>query len=249
MPLLFFLAATIADPQCNESNAIVRENALPGNSSQFWDVNAAGDPSIQGFSDRSSYVAQDTVNFHVKTAASSWRVDVFRLGWYGGLGARKVTLSTVGFPDRVREIATTSPPFQLAISLHTPFDSERDLLVPAMKGVPIEEVLSAGDAWFEETGREITYEYVLLGEHNDTPDHAYELGQRLRGRRANVNLIPWNPLSPSPSDPTMPRYRRPRAEVVTGFQGDLQEAGVITTVRWSRGLESDAACGQLRLHP
>ena len=165
-----------------------------------------------------------------------------------GLGTRKVTLSTVGFPDRVREIALTSPPFQLAISLHTPFDAERDVLVPAMKGVPIEDVLSAGDFWFKETGREITYEYVLLGEHNDTPDHAYELGQRLRGRRASVNLIPWNPLTPQLEDPAMPNYRRPRTEVVAGFQADLEEAGVITTVRWSRGLESDAACGQLRLH-
>jgi 23S rRNA (adenine2503-C2)-methyltransferase len=165
-----------------------------------------------------------------------------------GLGTRKVTLSTVGFPERVREIATTSPPFQLAISLHTPFDAERDVLVPAMKGVPIEDVLSAGDFWFKETGREITYEYVLLGEHNDTPDHAHELGLRLRGRRANVNLIPWNPLTPMSSDPAMPNYRRPRTEVVAGFQEDLEEAGIITPVRWSRGLESDAACGQLRLH-
>ena len=69
---ILFIAGARAD-----SNAIVRENALPGNSSQFWDVNAAGDPSLQGFSDRSSYVAQDTVNFHVKTPACHDAVEDF----------------------------------------------------------------------------------------------------------------------------------------------------------------------------
>ena len=164
-----------------------------------------------------------------------------------GLGARKVTLSTVGFPDRVREIATTKPPFQLAISLHTPFDAERDVLVPAMRGVPIDDILAAGDDWYRATHREVTYEYVLLGGHNDSPEHARELGRRLRGRRATVNLIPWNPLTPMKGDPEVPRYRRPAPDDVAGFQADVQDAGTVTTIRWSRGLESDAACGQLRL--
>ena len=165
-----------------------------------------------------------------------------------GIGARKVTLSTVGFPERLREVAPTKPPFQLAISLHTPFDGERDVLVPAMKGVPIEDVLAAGDHWYRETHREVTYEYVLLGGYNDTPRHAAELGRRLRGRRATVNLIPWNPLTKAPGDDPLPSYKRPHAETVSAFQEDVQAAGTVTTVRWSRGLESDAACGQLRLH-
>ena len=74
-----------------------------------------------------------------------------------GLGSRKVTVSTVGFPDRLRRIAPQKPRFQLAISLHTPDQEQRDVLVPAMAGVPIEDVLAAGDDWFEQTGREITY--------------------------------------------------------------------------------------------
>jgi 23S rRNA (adenine2503-C2)-methyltransferase len=157
-----------------------------------------------------------------------------------GLGARKITLSTVGFPDRLRAVAPQEPPFQLAISLHTPFDTERDVLVPAMKGTPIEEILEAGDFWFETTGREITYEYVLLGGTNDSREHASTLGRRLHGRRCNVNLIPFNPVSDSD-------YNRPRGEEVEEFRASLEEAGVVATVRWSRGLESDAACGQLRL--
>ncbi len=156
------------------------------------------------------------------------------------LGARKITVSTVGFPKRLREIAPTKPRFQLAISLHTPDQEQRDVLVPAMAGTPIEDVLAAGDDWFEKTGREITYEYVLLGGENDSLGHATRLAARLRGRRATVNLIPFNPVSESP-------YRRPSPNAVADFQATLRAAGIVATVRWSRGVESDSACGQLRV--
>ena len=157
-----------------------------------------------------------------------------------GLGARKTTVSTVGFPERLERAAEADPPFQLAISLHSPDDEQRWELVPAMRGVPVEDVLRAGDRWFERTGREITYEYVLLGGTNDTPDHAARLAARLAGRRATVNLIPYNPVEGGD-------YGRPDAEAAGRFQRALAEAGVVATVRWSRGLESDAACGQLRV--
>jgi 23S rRNA (adenine2503-C2)-methyltransferase len=156
-----------------------------------------------------------------------------------GLGARKVTVSTVGFPERLRRIAPDKPRFQLAISLHTPFDEERAVLVPAMKDVPIEDVLAAGDHWFETTGREVTYEVVLLGGDNDTPDHAQRLAERLQRRRCTVNLIPFNPIDDA-------GYRRPAPPAVDLFKETLTSAGVVATVRWSRGLETDAACGQLR---
>jgi len=156
------------------------------------------------------------------------------------LGSRKVTVSTVGFPERLRKIAPTKPRFQLAISLHTPDQEQRDELVQAMKGVPIEDVLAAGDDWFEKTGREVTYEYILLGGENDTPSHARRLAERLRGRRCMVNLIPFNPVSESP-------YRRPSATAVATFSDTLTAARIVATVRWSRGIESDAACGQLRI--
>lgn len=157
-----------------------------------------------------------------------------------GLGSRRVTVSTVGFPERLRKIAPTRPRFQLAISLHTPDQEQRDELVPAMKGTPIDEVLAAGDDWFEKTGREITYEYVLLSEVNDTSGHARRLAALLRGRRCTVNLIPYNPVDESP-------YRRPESSAVEGFRRALQDERVVATVRWSRGADSDAACGQLRL--
>ena len=156
-----------------------------------------------------------------------------------GLGARKITVSTVGFPERLARAAARDPHFQLAISLHSPDDEQRWELVPAMRGVPVADVLAAGDRWFEETGREITYEYVLLGGINDSPGHAVRLAERLRGRRATVNLIPYNPVDDA-------SYRRPSPASAERFQRALADAGVVATVRWSRGLENDAACGQLR---
>ncbi|MEO2092718.1 MAG: 23S rRNA (adenine(2503)-C(2))-methyltransferase RlmN [bacterium] len=157
-----------------------------------------------------------------------------------GIGARKITVSSVGFPERVRRAALARPPFQLAISLHTAFDEERAALVPAMAKTPIEEVLSAGDFWFETTGREVTYEVVLLAGLNDTLQHAEELGRRLAGRRATVNLIPFNPVVDGD-------FQRPEGQRVDEFRELVENAGVVARVRWSRGLESDAACGQLRL--
>lgn len=157
-----------------------------------------------------------------------------------GLGGRKLTVSTVGFPDRLRRLAPEKPRFQLAISLHTPDQEQRDRLVPAMAGVPIEEVLAAGDDWFEKTGREVTYEYVLLGGENDSEGHALRLLERLRGRRCSVNLIPYNPTPELPFD-------RPEGGSPERFRDVLVEGGLIATIRWSRGLEGAAACGQLRL--
>ena len=157
-----------------------------------------------------------------------------------GLGGRKLTVSTVGFPERLRRLAPDRPRFQLAISLHTPDQEQRDHLVPAMKGVPIEDVLAAGDDWFDKTGREVTYEYVLLGGENDTDGHAERLVERLRGRRCSVNLIPYNPT------PELP-FERPGGGAPERFRDLLQEAGLVATIRWSRGLEGAAACGQLRL--
>ena len=104
-----------------------------------------------------------------------------------GLGARRITVSTVGFPDRVRRAAAERPPFQLAISLHTPDDEQRAELVPAMRGTPLADVLEAGDDWFERTGREVTYEYCLLAGTNSSPEHASRLADRLRDRRCTVN--------------------------------------------------------------
>lgn len=187
-----------------------------------------------------------------------------------GLGSRRVTVSTVGFPERVRAAASSKPRFELAISLHTPFDAERDVLVPAMKGVPIDEVLAAADFWFETTRREVTYEYALLAGTNDSREHAEKLAERLARRRATVNLIPYNPLggnplggnplgghlsggdplrdAPSAQNPLASgEFGRPTREAAERFRRALADRGIVATVRWSKGVDADAACGQLRL--
>jgi len=157
-----------------------------------------------------------------------------------GIGARRITVSTIGFPERVKRLASRRPPFQLAISLHSPFDSERSRLVPAMADVAVEDVLEAGDEWFARTGRELTYEYVLLGGTNDSKAHAERLAERLHARRATVNLIPFNAVSGS-------AFRPPHARDVEAFREILSTRGLVATVRHSRGSDEAAACGQLRI--
>ena len=110
---------------------------------------------------------------------------------------------------------------------------------PLMAGTPVEEILAAGDHWFEVTGREVTYEYVLLGGRNDSVEHARHLASRLRGRRATVNLIPYNPVEGD-------GWRRPSGADVERFRAELDGRGLVATVRWSKGVAADAACGQLR---
>ncbi|MDE0913604.1 MAG: 23S rRNA (adenine(2503)-C(2))-methyltransferase RlmN [Planctomycetota bacterium] len=157
-----------------------------------------------------------------------------------GLGARKITVSSVGFPERLRQAARSQPRFQLAISLHTPDDDQHDELIPALRGTPIDEILAAGDDWFQVTGREVTYEYVLLGGTNDSAQHAERLVRRLGGRRATVNLIPYNSTRGL-------GYHRPAPEDVEIFATLLREGGIVATVRYSRGADGAAACGQLRM--
>jgi 23S rRNA (adenine2503-C2)-methyltransferase len=157
-----------------------------------------------------------------------------------GLGARRVTVSTVGFPERLVRAARGRPRCELAISLHSPDQEQRDRLVPAMRGVPIADVIAAGDEWFRETGREVTYEYALLGGENDAIGHAERLATLLGGRRATVNLIPYNPVEGG-------AFERPAAASVERFRAALERRGLVATVRWSKGLAADAACGQLRL--
>jgi 23S rRNA (adenine2503-C2)-methyltransferase len=136
-----------------------------------------------------------------------------------GLGNRKVTVSTVGFPDRLRALAPERPRFQLAISLHTPDQEQRDVLVPAMKGVPIEELLAAGDDWFAKTGREVTYEYILLGGENDTPGHAERLARAPRGPALHGQPDPLQPRrgEPLPASAQGRGRRLPRAPRAGGW--------------------------------
>jgi 23S rRNA (adenine2503-C2)-methyltransferase len=155
------------------------------------------------------------------------------------IGARKITISTVGVPARMRELAEEELPLNLAISLHAPNEPLRRKLIPWAEHFALEDILDAARYYFDRTGREITLEYILLHGVNDLPEHARELGQLCKTLRANVNLIRYNEVEGLP-------YGRPKAQDVLTFQGVLRANGVNAHVRKSRGRDIDAACGQLR---
>jgi 23S rRNA (adenine2503-C2)-methyltransferase len=156
------------------------------------------------------------------------------------LGVRKITISTIGFPAKIARLAEHPHRYQLAVSLHSADQELRDHLVPLARTVKLEELHAALRAYFERTGREITLEYVLLRGVNDSAAQAQDLARWMKGLRATVNLIPFNPVDEAP-------FRRPRREDVDAFASALERAGVTATVRWSKGVEGDAACGQLRV--
>ncbi|MBL8848849.1 MAG: 23S rRNA (adenine(2503)-C(2))-methyltransferase RlmN [Planctomycetaceae bacterium] len=157
-----------------------------------------------------------------------------------GLGARRITVSTVGLPEKMAELADADVPWHLAVSLHAPNDELRTQIVPVNKNIGIDAILKAADAYFEKTGRRVTYEYVLLSSINDGPEQARELAQLLHGRNAHVNLIPMNAVAPL----EIHGSSAPRTEE---FVHVLNERGINATVRKRKGADIDAACGQLRL--
>jgi 23S rRNA (adenine2503-C2)-methyltransferase len=159
--------------------------------------------------------------------------------WGLGIGARKITVSTIGLPKQIRRLAHEDLQLNLALSLHAADDELRRELVPWVQSVPIAELIDACRYYFQTTGREVTLEYVLLDEVNTGAKHADGLAQIAKRLRANVNLLRYNPVADLP-------YRRPRSETAYEFQRLLRGRGVNAHVRTSRGREVDAACGQLR---
>ena len=155
------------------------------------------------------------------------------------IGYRRITVSTVGIPARMRQLAEEEHPINLAISLHAPNEELRKELIPWAEHFSLDDILDAGRYYFDRTGREITLEYILLSGVNDRVEHARELARLCRTLRANVNLIRYNEVE------TLP-FIRPAAQDVMAFQEVLRNAGVNTHVRKSRGRDIDAACGQLR---
>jgi len=156
-----------------------------------------------------------------------------------GLSRRRVTVSTSGVVpmiDRLREDC----PVALAVSLHAPNDALRDSLVPLNRKYPLDELLSACSRYLDKAPRDfITLEYCMLDGVNDTPEHARELLRLVQQRLpCKFNLIPFNPF------PASGLKRSPR-ERVSAFAQVLQDAGIVTTVRKTRGDDIDAACGQL----
>ena len=160
-----------------------------------------------------------------------------------GISARRLTISTVGVVPGIRRLASEDLPVTLAVSLHAPDDALRSQLVPLNRRYPIAEVLDAAAEFAAARGRRVTFEYACIDGVNDGPEHAAALGRRLAAwpgaGGAHVNLIPLNPTSEfTGAAPSQPRLRV--------FAERLRAAGVNATVRRNRGVDIDAACGQLR---
>ncbi|GAX39903.1 radical SAM domain-containing protein [Tolypothrix sp. NIES-4075] len=156
-----------------------------------------------------------------------------------GIGQRSLTLSTVGIRDRIRQLAQHHLQVTLAVSLHAPNQALREQLIPSAHSYKIEDLLAECREYVEITGRRVSFEYVLLAGVNDLPEHALELAKRLRGFQSHVNLIPYNPISEVD-------YKRPNSDRIQAFLTILKQQNIAVSVRYSRGLEADAACGQLR---
>jgi len=155
-----------------------------------------------------------------------------------GIGARSVTLSTVGLVSGIEKLIDEDIPVTLAISLHTPDDELRDTLVPINSRWKVKEVLQAADKYEAKTGRRYSIEYALIRDINDQAWRADLLGRLLRNKNAHVNLIPLNPTPGSKWTASRPEDERAFVETLEGY-------GVPVTVRDTRGREIDGACGQL----
>jgi 23S rRNA (adenine2503-C2)-methyltransferase len=156
-----------------------------------------------------------------------------------GISQRSITLSTVGIPGRIRKLAEEQLQVTLAISLHASNQAQRLQLIPSAKAYPLEALLDECRDYVTLTGRRITFEYILLAGLNDEPQNAVELAQHLRGFQSHVNLIPYNPIDEAD-------YQRPSDGRIRNFVSQLEARHIAVSVRYSRGLEENAACGQLR---
>lgn len=156
-----------------------------------------------------------------------------------GIGQRSITISTVGIPNRIRRLAQHHLQTTLAVSLHASNQAIREELIPSAQNYSLRALMQECREYVAETGRRVTFEYIVLADFNDKPGHAKELASLLQGFQSHVNLIPYNPISEVD-------YLRPTEERLQSFVQELEKNKVAVSIRRSRGLDKDAACGQLR---
>jgi 23S rRNA (adenine2503-C2)-methyltransferase len=156
-----------------------------------------------------------------------------------GLGARNITLSTVGLVPMIDRMAEEGLQIGLAVSLHAPNDELRTQLVPINKGYPVDELLASVQRYIAKTHRRVTFEYALMNGINDSAELAHELGRKLQYLLCHVNVIPLNPIPDSKFQPSSDEDTERFVEILRGY-------GISATVRLRRGIEINAGCGQLR---
>ncbi len=155
------------------------------------------------------------------------------------IGARHITISTVGLVPRIKELAQQDIQIELAISLHGYDDESRGVLMPVNKKYPIKELIEACREYAQITNRQITFEYILIQGLTCTEKAAQSLGKLLKGIICKMNLIPYNPVVEF-------NHKPPTKLEMLAFRSRLSELGVHATIRMPRGRDVSAACGQLR---
>jgi len=156
------------------------------------------------------------------------------------ISQRRITVSTVGVVEGILRLAQEELKVNLVLSLHAPNQHLRKKIIPYARRYSLEEILTAMDRYGNETKRDVTYEYTLLAGINDGLEQAEDLVALLQGRQCTVNLIPYNPVEGL-------NLRRPEGEKIAAFRTLLEEKGVNTTWRYTKGVDIAAACGQLAL--
>ena len=169
-------------------------------------------------------------------------IEIFHAPYAFNISQRRITVSTVGVVEGIRRLSQEELKVNLALSLHAPNQHIRKKIIPYARKYPLEEVLIAMDEYAAATKRDITYEYTLLLGINDQIEQAEELSRLLRGKQCTVNLIPYNPVDGL-------RLQRPEKEGIEAFRAVLEDAGINTTWRYTKGKDIAAACGQLALQP
>ena len=160
--------------------------------------------------------------------------------WGGGIGARKITISTSGLAPQIRRLAGEPLQFRLALSLHGATDETRNKIMPVNRKYPLKELTAACEFYQQQKGRMITFEYILIAGVNDGLNQVPPLAKLARTLNAKVNLIPYNKVE----DLT---WERPSEQVQEAFLAALEKQKVNATLRREKGHDIDAACGQLRL--
>ncbi len=155
------------------------------------------------------------------------------------IGARHITISTVGLAPQIRRFADEDLQVRLAISLHAATDAERGALLPINKKWNLDELMTACRYYIQKTGRRITFEWALINGKTDTSEQAHALGNLLRGVMCHVNAIPLNPTAGYDGNPSTPSNAQEFADI-------LETYGVSMTIRVRRGIDIDAGCGQLK---
>lgn len=155
------------------------------------------------------------------------------------IGMRKMTISTVGVVPGIKELAVRNKQIGLAVSLNAPNDSLRSKIMPVNNKYPLKSLIDSVKEYIELTNRRVTFEYVMMDNVNDSPEYAYQLRRLISDILCHVNLIPVNPVS------ELDVYR-PSLEKIEKFKKILTDGNIDTTIRQERGVEIEAACGQLK---